>query len=266
MSTRITSPRNPRLKFALSLHKASVRKKEGMFLIEGLREIKLAMQAGYDFHTFFICPEISDLGDIGTLSGSAGQYEVIETSKDNFKKLVYRENSDGLLAIARQRRLSLDDISFAGIPLVLVVESVEKPGNLGAILRTADAAGVDAVLICDGNTDIYNPNVVRSSLGSLFTNQLVSCSSEEAVEWLKNKEIRIFTTALSASKPYHDIDFTVPSAIVSGAEAAGVTGIWEENADARIIIPMFGKVDSMNVSVATSIILYEALRQRRFQG
>jgi RNA methyltransferase, TrmH family len=147
-------------------------------------------------------------------------------------------------------------------PLVLVAESVEKPGNLGAMFRTVDAAGVDTVLVCDSGTDIFNPNVVRSSLGTLFTSKVVCCSSKEAISWLKDMNIKIFTTALTASRPYHLIDYRGPSAIVAGAEATGVSAIWEDNSDANIIIPMFGKVDSLNVSAAASIIIYEALRQR----
>ena len=296
MSDRINSLQNQKIKFAVSLQKSSVRKKEKLFLIEGYREINLAMLAGYRFQTLFICPQIykkSDvaypknkkddlpLNDKGAKSNDvdaeysfvrkvidtlAGQTQIIETSREVFRKLAYREKSDGLLAVALQRNPALADIKLSSTPLILVAESVEKPGNLGAMLRTADAAGVDAVLVCDGVTDIFNPNVVRSSLGTLFTTQVVCCSSKEAVNWMKNMQIKIFTTALSASRPYYLVDYQGPSAIVAGAEASGVSSLWEENSDANIIIPMFGKVDSMNVSVATSVVLYEVLRQRRFSS
>jgi RNA methyltransferase, TrmH family len=265
MSISITSSQNPRVKFAESLKKAAVRKKEKLFLIEGLREIRLAMQAGYQFNTLLVCRQVADNLDIDSLADDlVGQVQVIEITPGIFGKLAYRDRSDGLIAIALQKDYSLSDISFSGVPLLIVVEAVEKPGNLGAILRTADAGGVDAVIVCDGITDIYNPNVVRSSLGSMFTRKIVCCSSGDAITWLKNNKINIFTTSLSASRPYHHNDFTLPAAIVAGAEATGVTPAWEESSDYRIIIPMFGKVDSINVASATSIVLYEALRQRGF--
>ncbi len=279
MSVKITSTANPAVKHALSLQKASARKKEGLFLIEGAREIRLAMRAGYMFHTLFYCPGISKNGAVVAVPEGpgrsyemadivdilTGQARIIETSATVFSRLAYREGSGGLLAVALQKKHLIEEIRLDENPLLLVAESVEKPGNLGAMLRTADAAGVDAVLVCDSITDIYNPNVVRSSLGTLFTVPVACCSSEDAIVWLKANSVRIFTTALTASIPYHRAGFTGPSAIVAGAEATGVSAAWEKNADANIIIPMFGKVDSINVSAATSIVLYEALRQRGFK-
>jgi RNA methyltransferase, TrmH family len=279
MGYTITSSQNPKIKHAISLKKSSVRKRGGLFFIEGTREIRLALLAGYKIQTVYICPEIwlgnrsgkhdenstgtDDFNDlIGILTGQA---PIIETKRNVFSKLVYREGSGGMVVVAHQKKLLLENLDTGSDSLILVVESVEKPGNLGAILRTADAAGVDAVLVCDGFTDIYNPNVVRSSLGSLFTLTVVCCTSLEAARWLKSKQIKIVTTSLTASVPYYLADFRGPSAIVSGAESTGVSGIWEKNSDANIIIPMFGSVDSMNVSVATSIVLYEALRQRGFR-
>lgn len=280
MSIRISSLQNPKIKFAVSLQKASVRRKEGLFLIEGLREIRFAMLAGYKFHTLFFCPGISGKSDTVSSADSHGRYsdvrkvldiltgqaQIIEASSNVFRKLAYREGSYGLVAIAEQKRISFSDLRLSSNPLLLAAESVEKPGNLGAMLRTADSAGVDAVLLCNSGTDLYNPNVVRSSLGTIFTIPVICCSSEEAMNWLKSMHIKIFTTALIASRPYHLEDFRGSSAIVVGAEATGVTLVWKENSDANIIIPMFGEVDSMNVSAATSIILYEALRQRGFNS
>ena len=275
----ITSSTNPGVKFAVSLNRATVRKKTGMFLIEGIREIRLAVDAGYRFHTLYFCPEIAGKevlakpsaaadqpGTRNLVDALAGEAQIIETTTPVFKKMVYRESSDGLLALAFRQNPALGDLIIGNDPLILVAESVEKPGNLGAILRTADAAGIDAVLVCDANTDIYNPNVIRSSLGTVFTLPVVTCSSKEALTWLKEKSIKIFTTALTASIPYYEAGFTGPAAIVAGAEATGVSSVWHENSDVNIIIPMFGKVDSMNVSVATSIVLYEALRQRKFKS
>lgn len=265
MSIRITSLQNPKIKHALSLRKASERKREGLFLIEGSREIRLAMLAGYEFHTLFISIPVEEKSSLSQIIDAlTGQVQVIEIPEKIFGRLVYREGTVGILAIARQKGTGLSGIHLGRNPLLLVMESVEKPGNLGAVLRTADAAGIDAVLVCDGITDIYNPNVVRSSLGTLFTNQVVCCSTREAIGWLKSNNIKIYTTVLSASMPYHHADYTMPAAIVAGSEASGVTGIWQENSDAGIIIPMFGKVDSINVSAATSIVVYEALRQRGF--
>jgi RNA methyltransferase, TrmH family len=280
MVSRITSAQNARIKLARSLQKASSRIKERLFVIEGRREIRLAILAGYKFHTLFVCPEValknredSSGQGVKTIASRSdiidiikGQAPVVETTASVFRKLVYREGSDGLVAIAHQRRFSLEDIELGANPLLLVAESVEKPGNLGAILRTADAAGIDAVLICDPATDLFNPNVVRSSLGTLFTARIACCTSKEAVAWLKSRNIRIYTTALSASVSYHLVDYTGPAAIVSGAEAAGVSDIWEDNSDAKIIIPMFGMVDSMNVSAATAVVMYEALRQRGYSN
>jgi TrmH family RNA methyltransferase len=149
--------------------------------------------------------------------------------------------------------------------LVLILEGVEKPGNLGAVLRTADAAAVDAVIICDPQTDFYNPNVIRSSVGCIFTNQLAAASSEETIEWLRKNNIAIFCTYLKASKSYHLTDFTQPSAIVMGTEATGLSDVWVKNSTANIIIPMLGKIDSMNVSNAAAVVVYEAMRQREFK-
>jgi RNA methyltransferase, TrmH family len=265
MGVRITSPQNPRIKFALSLRKASARKKEHLFIIEGQREIRLAIQSGFRFHTLFFCPEIAEKSNAAILIGELkDQIQTFETTRDIFNRLVYREGSDGLLVIAHQKEFAPGDIKLSGNPLVLVVEGVEKPGNLGAIFRTADAARVDAVIVCGNVTDIFNPNVVRASLGTIFTVPVVLCTSEEAVGLLKNLGLNIYTTALSASVPYHVIDYRVPCAIVLGAEDTGVTAIWQNSSDSNIFIPMFGKADSMNVSVVTSIVLYEALRQRGF--
>ena len=267
MNKRISSTHNSRIKFALSLQKASVRNREQLFLIEGVREIRLAMQAGFDFNALFVCPEIIRKSEIGSIIDDlTGQVQVTETSREVFGKLAYREDSGGLLAVAHQKRTAFEDVALSANPLILVIESIEKPGNIGAMLRTADAAGADAVLISESITDIFNPNVIRASLGTVFTNQVVCCTSMGAIKWLKSLSIRIYTTALTASRPYHTADYTGPSAIVSGAEATGVSPCWQENSSSNIIIPMFGKADSINVSVATSIVLYEALRQRGFYG
>jgi TrmH family RNA methyltransferase len=159
----------------------------------------------------------------------------------------------------------LNQLRLSKNPLLLILESVEKPGNLGAVLRTADAAGVDAVIICDPHTDFYNPNVIRSSVGCVFTNQIASATSEETINWLKENNIKIFSTYLKASAPYHETDFTKPCAIILGTEATGLSDLWVKKSDATIIIPMQGKIDSMNVSTAAAVVVFEARRQRGFR-
>lgn len=182
-----------------------------------------------------------------------------------FDKIAVRESTGGILAVAEQKAHRLDDIVLSKSPLLLILEGVEKPGNLGAILRTADAAGVDAVVICDPQTDFYNPNVIRSSVGCVFTKQIASATSEETITWLKKNNINMFCTYLKASHPYHEIDYTQSCAIVMGTEATGLSDIWVKNATANIIIPMLGKIDSMNVSNAAAVVVYEAMRQRGFK-
>jgi TrmH family RNA methyltransferase len=167
--------------------------------------------------------------------------------------------------LAEQKRHALENLALSKNPLLLILEAVEKPGNLGAVLRTADAAGIDAVIICDQLVDFYNPNVIRSSVGCVFTNQIASAPSEHAIEWLKKNKINVYCTYLKASKPYYEIDYTHPAAIVMGTESQGLSNKWIENAEANIIIPMRGKIDSMNVSTAAAVVIFEAARQRGFK-
>ena len=181
-----------------------------------------------------------------------------------FEKIAYREGSDGLLTLASPKNHTLNDLKLSETPFIIILEAVEKPGNLGAILRTADAAQADAVIICDPATDLYNPNAIRSSVGCLFTVQTAVCSSQDALDFLRYKKIKSFAAELQASQWYQDTDFSVPSAIVMGTEADGLTDFWLTNADARIKIPMRGKIDSLNVSVSTAVLTFEAMRQRGF--
>lgn len=196
---------------------------------------------------------------------SIPQEILFEVSESVFEKLAYRESSDGILALAKPRPHSLSDLVLPENPFIIVLEAVEKPGNLGAILRTADAAKADAVIICDPLTDLYNPNVIRSSVGCLFTVQVGISDNMEALSYLKQKNIETFAAELTSSKWYQDIDFTSPSAIVMGTEADGLTSFWLDNADQRIKIPMRGAIDSLNVSVSTAVITFEAMRQRGFR-
>lgn len=256
----IKSLQNPKIKNLIKLQKHQERKLQGIFMVEGLKEIKMALKAGYKPDMLFYFPfrnlNIEDL---------LPQFKCYEINKDIFEKIAYREGSDGLLATFQQKNLLLDELKLGKTPLILAIESIEKPGNLGAILRTADAANVDAVLVCDPRTDIFNPNVVRSSVGCVFTNQIVSCSNEEAYSFLKKQNIKIFAAALSdSSSPYHLEDFKPSSCIVFGTEANGLSTFWLKNADKSIIIPMLGENDSLNVSVSTAVIAFEAVRQRNF--
>lgn len=221
----------------------------------------MALKAGYKIGNLFYCVDIFPERDLHAL-GLDDKF-LVPVTQEVFDKIAVRENSGGVIAVAEMKAHRLEEISLSKNPLVLVLESVEKPGNLGAILRTSDAAGVDAVIICDPQTDFYNPNVVRSSLGCIFTKQVASASSAETIAFLKKNNIAIYCTYLKASKPYSEVDFKIPSAIVMGTEATGLSDEWVKNSGTNIIIPMQGKIDSMNVSTATAVVVFEAVRQRK---
>ncbi|MDR3329069.1 MAG: RNA methyltransferase [Prevotellaceae bacterium] len=258
----IASLQNPRVKGIAALaDKARERRESGLFVLEGARELGLALQGGYRLQTLLVCREL--WGAHRPLPVAAQHLEV---SPAVFEKLAYRAGSDGLLAVAEQKDLRTERLHLSGNPFVLVLEAVEKPGNLGAILRTADAAGVDAVLVCDPQCDVYNPNVVRSSVGCLFTNQVACCTSGEALAFVRGQGLRVLAAELQASRWYHEADMRSPCAVVVGAEADGLTDFWLANADARIKIPMRGAIDSLNVSVSTAVITFEAMRQRGFSS
>ena len=188
--------------------------------------------------------------------------KVFEVSRNVYEKIAYREGTEGIIAEIRFKERKLENIKLGKAPLVIVLESVEKPGNLGAVLRSADAAGADAVIICDPLTDLYNPNLIRASIGAIFTRQVAAASSEETITWLKANGISILTAQLQDSAPYYDTPMTGPTAIVMGTESTGLTDIWRKAADRHIRIPMLGTLDSLNVSVSAAILLYEAVRQR----
>ena len=259
----ITSTQNPKIKSLLALEKPRERRKQQLFIIEGKKEIQLAINTGYRIGNIFFCPDLVAESEISPL---ADNKLLIPVAKEVFDKIAVRENSGGIIAVAEMKTHRLEEIKLRKNPLVLVLESVEKPGNLGAVLRTSDAAGVDAVILCDPQTDFYNPNVVRSSLGCLFTVQVAAIPSEEAIAWLKKNKIAVYCTYLKASKPYWDVNFKIPSAVIMGTEATGLSDIWVKNSDANIIIPMQGKIDSMNVSTAAAVVVFEAVRQRGFKS
>ena len=242
--------------------KAKARRQSGTFLIEGKREIELAIKGKYEIETLLFLPELISFEQI--TKSTNNQINCIEINKEVYQKLAYRDTTEGILAVAKTKSLALSDLKLPENPLILVMESIEKPGNIGAMLRTCDAAKIDAVILANSKTDLYNPNIVRSSVGCLFTNQIATATTEETIAFLKEKNIAIFGATLQNSNSYHTQDYTIPSALIVGTEATGLTQPWRDNATQNIIIPMHGEIDSMNVSVAAAILLFEAKRQRGF--
>lgn len=258
---QINSVQNPFIKSLLQLQdKAKMRRESGTFLIEGKREIELALQGNYEIETILFVAEMTSVDTFKHLNA-----QFIEISRDVYEKLAYRDSTEGLLAVAKTKSMKLANLKLSENPLILVAEAPEKPGNIGALLRTADAAGLDAVLIANPKSDLYNPNIVRSSVGCLFTNQIATGTTSEIIEFLKQREISIYCATLQDSQPYHMQDFTTPTALVVGTEATGLTQDWRDAACQNIIIPMQGAIDSMNVSVAAAVLIFEAKRQRQFQ-
>ena len=259
--TSITSTQNQGIKDLLKLEKSKVRKETGLFIVEGYREIKKAAASGYHLKSLYVCPRIQN-AELQDFTASLQPDEKIEVSEHVFSRIAYRDNRDGLLATVVMQHHRLEDLEPAGNPLYLVVETVEKPGNLGAILRTADGAGVDAVIVCDNRTDLFNPNVVRASLGCLFTTKVVQTTSDKAMAFFKKQGILLYSAALQNSTDYYKVDFTKSCAIVVGSEADGLSMAWRHEADRVIRIPMHGAADSLNVSVSAAILVFEAVRQR----
>jgi len=257
---QITSAQNPFIKSLIQLQeKAKVRKQSGSFLIEGMREIELAIKGNYEIETILFLPELVSNNQITKLTANP-----IEISKEVYQKLAYRDTTEGILAVAKTKSLQLSDLKLRENPLILVMEAIEKPGNIGAILRTCDAAKIDAVIIANPKTDLYNPNIIRSSVGCLFTNQIATGSTEEVIDYLLQKNINFYSATLQNSTSYHNQNYTLPTALVVGTEAKGLTELWRKKATQNIIIPMQGEIDSMNVSVAAAILIFEAKRQRGF--
>jgi TrmH family RNA methyltransferase len=259
---QITSIQNPFIKSLVLLQeKAKNRKQTGTFLIEGKREISLALKGGYELESILFYPEICTEIEAKKISSTT---ELIEISATVFQKLAYRDTTEGILAIAKTKSQQLYDLKLSDNPLILVAEAPEKPGNIGALLRTADAAHLDAVIIANPKSDLYNPNIVRSSVGCLFTNQIASGTTAEIIAFLKERKINFYCATLQNSTAYHTQDYTTPTALVVGTEATGLTQEWRDAATQNIIIPMQGEIDSMNVSVAAAILIFEAKRQRGF--
>ncbi len=266
MFKQITSSQNKEVKWLLQLQeKSRNRRKEELFIVEGIREIKLAIKGGYLPLHFYFIPEMINFQEVVEMAKSNENEpaEITEVSQDVYEKVAYRGSTEGLIAVFRSISHNLKNLSFNNsTPLILVAEAPEKPGNIGAILRTADAAAVDAVIIANPKTDLYNPNIIRSSVGCIFTNQIATGTTSEIIEFLKKQHINIYAATLQASKIYSDMDFKQASAIVLGTEATGLSDEWRKNSTQNIIIPMHGEIDSMNVSVAAGILIFEAKRQR----
>jgi len=251
----LSSTQNPKIKQVLNLQqKSALRRKTGLFVVEGKREVQHCMDAGFAVETLFVTADNSDW------DGWQGQR--FRVSAEVYEKIAYRGSTEGVVAVVRSKALTLEDIPLGDHPLLMILESVEKPGNLGAILRSTDAAGADAVIVCDPLTDLYNPNLIRASLGAIFTVPCVACSSVECIRFLKERHIRILTAQLQDSHLYYDTDMQGATAIVMGTESTGLTDSWRQAADAHIRIPMLGELDSLNVSVSAAILLFEAVRQR----
>lgn len=260
----ITSNQNPRVKGVVKLRDRSERDSKQLFLIEGYRELLRAVDSKWEISTLYYCPELflgSNENALIDRIRKTGTPTFL-CSRETFTKMAYRDRPDGLLAEAPQRHPTLQSLPKHPLPLYLIAEAIEKPGNLGTILRSADAVGATAVIVCDRCTDIYNPNVVRASVGTLFTIPVIETSSEAAIQWLRKNNITILAATPSAQTLFTNSHMKQPLAIAVGTEQLGLSPLWMEQADLQVAIPMLGIADSLNVATATTLLLYEALRQR----
>lgn len=276
MNETISSTQNTGVKRVVALQqKSSMRRREGVFVVEGRREITHCIEAGYEVESLYLCPPLYEHAELTDKQGHEADSRVdeilykvndytriAEVTPTVYDKMAYRGGTEGMIAVVKSRVLTLEDLSLSENPLIVVLESVEKPGNLGAILRSADAARADAVIICDPLTDLYNPNLIRSSIGAIFCVPCVACDTDECIAFLKKRNIRILTAQLQDSHLYYDTDMCCGTAIVMGTESTGLSQAWRSAADAHIRIPMLGHLDSLNVSVSAAILLFEAVRQR----
>jgi RNA methyltransferase, TrmH family len=263
----INSLSNKKIKnIVLLMRKQSERKQQGLMVVEGEKEIFQCLNSGIAVNSVFICPEIaSDQNLISFCTKACPSESLYYITREVFSKVAYRDDSGGIILLGKSRYLQLNEVKLPKTPLIVVLEQVEKPGNLGAVLRSCDAASIDLLIICDPNTDIYNPNVIRSGIGCIFTQKVVNCSSDEAIHWLQQNNISVYAAALQTQQYYYQTDFTRPSALVFGTEATGLTERWLKAADKIIKIPMLGQIDSLNVSNSVAIMIYEAKRQRGFK-
>jgi|TARA_B110000971_G_scaffold202329_1_gene221971 TrmH family RNA methyltransferase len=264
MVKTISSLQNPFIKQLIQLkEKSKLRKQTGLFIIEGKREVSLAIKGNYTLETLYYYADLFSASEAAALEPYG--IDVIEISKAVYEKVAHRETTEGVIAVAKSKKLSLENLNLTSKnPLILVAESPEKPGNIGALLRTADAANIDAVIIANPLTDLYNPNIIRSSVGGVFTVPIATGTTSEVIAHLKHHNIAIYPAILQESVAYDTIDFKTPSALVIGTESSGLSEEWRKNSTAKIQIPMEGKLDSMNLSVAAGILIFEAKRQRKY--
>lgn len=261
----ITSLQNPKVKEVVNLRDRQGREQSQQFIIEGHFELHRAVDAGWKIDALYICPELFLVATNDQLIQRilAKDGKVFRCPENVFKKMAYRERPDGLIAVAHQKHLDLNSFELKPNPFFIVAEAIEKPGNLGSILRSSDAAGLDALVVCDACTDIYNPNVIRASIGTLFTVPVIESTSRKTLAWLKENNISILAATPSAKQEFTEVDMTGPIAIVVGTEHEGLSPLWMENADIQVKIPMHGAADSLNVAMAATLLLYEARRQRK---
>jgi len=272
MRKHISSLQNELIKFTYTLQsKSRARKKEGLFVVEGIRESSLALESGFSFRYWLVCEDIAREADVQQLEGlSPAKTETEEPAAEwisisikVYQHLAHRKTTEGVIGIATSINRSLLDLTLGRNPLVLVAEASEKPGNIGALLRTADAANLDAVIVANPRTDLFNPNIIRSSVGCVFTQNVITASTHEIISYLKKHQISILAAALEdKSISYFKADFKKATAIVLGTEDKGLSSEWLDQADELIKIPMDGKIDSLNVAVSGAILIFEAKRQR----
>lgn len=269
MIKEISSLQNDLVKEIIQLQeKSRKRKQKGVFVIEGLREIRLALEGGYQLRQLLFCEDIIQQKELNQLLKLCGDHApaLLRIDFKVYQKIAHRKTTEGLIAVALTKNLHISDLEIGNNSLLLIAEASEKPGNIGALLRTADAANLDAVIIANPKTDLFNPNIIRSSVGCVFTNQIAQGTTTEIIKWLQKENIDIYPAALDdRSIPYHELNYTKASAIVVGTEATGLSDQWLEAATQNIIIPMQGKIDSLNVSVSAAIVIFEAKRQRNFK-
>ena len=260
---KITSVQNEGIKRVVKLRDRRGRDECGLTLVEGVREVRQAVRAGLAMRRIYFCRDdhYACPDDLIDALAAAG-IPMLETSAAVFGKICYGDRAEGVLAVVEQPARALADLRLSDNPLLVVMERVEKPGNLGAVLRTCDGAGVDALLVCDERTDVFNPNIVRASLGAVFTVPVVACSNQQAAAFLTENGIRSFAAVVQATEHYFEKDLRGPCAIVLGSEQDGLSDFWRQQASDQVRIPMRGKLDSLNVSVSAAIMVYEALRQR----
>jgi len=264
---KITSFSNPKIKDVVKLRERRERTKTGLTVIDGIREVEAAIKAGVEVTDIFICPALYEgqiQGDVDAIVQGVDfqKVEIFEVTKEIFGKICFGERSEGILVLVRAKVKTIKDLKVKKNPIFMLIESVEKPGNLGAILRTCDASGIDALLVCDPATDIYNPNVIRASLGTVFNVDVIAGSTEEIAGFLKSHKIKVVAATPAGKKNYTTLDFRVGVALAVGSEKDGLSKFWLEAADEKAFIPMKGQADSLNTSVAAALMAYEVLRQR----